>query len=135
MAQLTEKQEAFAVTYVQTGNAAEAYRAAYDVASEARDSWIYVEACQLLEHPKVGPRIKELQARAKKAGQYTVQTAATELEQARALAHKEGQASAAVSAVLAKLKLYGMDKPAKTVLVGEDGGPAKIEIVSGVPRD
>ena len=41
---LTPKQEAFARGYFETGNAAEAYRRAYDADENARDNWIYVEA-------------------------------------------------------------------------------------------
>lgn len=126
---LTEKQEAFAVAFVQTANAAEAYRRAYDVEESSKDSWIYVEALQLLEHPKIAPRIKELQERAKSRGQFTVNKAAEELEEARQLAHREGQAGAAVSAVQAKIKLFGMDHPTKlqAELTGKDRGPIKTE--------
>ncbi|MEL8055708.1 MAG: terminase small subunit [Pseudomonadota bacterium] len=121
--QLTPKQEAFAVFYVQLGNAAEAYRRAFEKDPDARDSWIYVEAYQLLEHPKVAPRIKQLQEAAKKAGQYTVEKAAEELEDARQLAHQEGQAGPAVSAVNAKIKLYGIDKPSRVEVSGPNGAP------------
>lgn len=112
---LTEKQEAFAVAYVQTANAAEAYRQAYDVELNARDSWIYVEALQLLEHPKIAPRIKELQERAKERSEYTVLKALEELESARTMAESEKQPSAAVSAVNSKVKLLGLERPAKTI--------------------
>lgn len=67
---LTDKQDAFALAYVETGNAAEAYRRAYDVAESARDGWLYVEACQLLDNPKVALRIKELQAQAQRLSIY-----------------------------------------------------------------
>ena len=118
---LTEKQETFALVYVQTANAAEAYRQAYDVAPDARDGWVYVEACQLLEHPKVGPRIKELQEKAKERSQYTVIEALSELEQARLLAHSEAQAGAAVSAINGKVKLLGLDKPQRHEHTSPDG--------------
>lgn len=112
---LTEKQEAFAVAYVTTANAAESYRQAYDVDPNARDEWIYVEAFQLLDHPKISPRIVELQEAAKRASAYTVIQAMEEYENARTLAHSEGQAGAAVSAVSAKVKLLGLEKPAQTI--------------------
>lgn len=118
---LTDKQEAFAVGVVRTANAAEAYRQAYDVPADAKDAWIYVEACQLLDHPKVGPRIDELQAKARERGQFTITQAANEYEDARVLAMGEAQPSAAVSAITAKVKLFGMDKPAKVQQVDKDG--------------
>ena len=123
MTGLTPKQEAFAVAFVETGNAAEAYRRAYDVEASARDEWIYVEAIQIRDHPKVAPRISELQERAKAVGQYTINEAANELEEARQLALKEAQAGAAVSAVNSKVKLFGLDKPTKFQEVDGDGKP------------
>lgn len=125
--QLTQKQETFAVVYVQTANATEAYRQAYDVAPDARDSWVYVEAAQLLDHPKIAPRIKELQEQAKKRGQFTVNKAFEELEEARALAHGEGQAGAAVSAVNSKIKLAGFEKPQKVASTDPEGNPIEID--------
>lgn len=128
---LTPKQEAFALAYFETRNGGEAYRRAYDVAESARtDNWVYVEAWQLLQNPKVAQRIAELEAEAKKLAIYTRQTAMDELEQARNLAHQEGQAGAAVSAVNSKIKLFGMDRPKQVRLAGPDGGPIQTEDVS-----
>lgn len=118
---LTEKQETFAIVYVQTANATEAYRQAYDVAEDARDSWIYVEAAQLLDHPKIGPRIKELQDKAKERSEFTVFKALDELDAARVLAMREAQAAAAVSAINGKIKLLGMDKPNRVQHTSPDG--------------
>jgi phage terminase small subunit len=58
---LTLKQEAFCLAYIETGNASEAYRRAYH-ASQMSAAAIDVEACRLLGHPKIAPRIAELQA-------------------------------------------------------------------------
>ena len=127
VAVLTEKQEAFALAYVETGNATEAYRRAYDVAEDARDSWIYVEAAQLLDHPKIAPRIEELQALATRLAGYTLRDAASEYEKARELAMAEKNASAAVSAINGKVKLFGLDKPQVIQHTGKDGGPVQIE--------
>lgn len=127
---LTDKQERFAVAYVQTANAAEAYRMAYDVAPDSRDEWLYVEACQLLDHPKISPRIKELQEQAKERSQYTVMQALDEYEQARNLATTEKNPSAAVSAITGKVKLLGMDKPRRVEVTGKNGEAIKTEDVS-----
>lgn len=132
---LTEKQEAFAVAYVQTANAAEAYRQAYDVAENARDEWIYVEALQLLEHPKIGPRIEELHRRAKERSEFTVMKALEELEEARALAIREKQTGPAISATNSKVKLLGLEAPTKSRLevTGKNGGPIQTKELS--PRE
>lgn len=123
---LTPKQEAFARGFFEKGNAAEAYRQSYDVSENSRDSWLYVEACQLLDNPKVALRIKELRAQAEKLSIYTRQNALEELEKARALAHKEGQSGGAVSAVSAKIKLLGFDRPDRLEVSGPNGEPLRI---------
>lgn len=122
---LTPKQEAFALAFFETGNAAEAYRRAYDVAENAKDHWLYVEASQLLDHPEVALRLKDLQAQAERLSIYTRQKAMDELEQARNEAMKLGNPSAAVSAINSKVKLYGLDAPTqvKTEVTGKDGAP------------
>ena len=124
---LTGKQEAFSLAFIETGNAAEAYRRAYDVAPDANDSWIYVEACQLLDHPKIAIRIAELNAQAASLSIYTRNAALEELEEARILAHKEGQAGAAVSSVSAKMKLFGLERAKKLEVTGKNGGPVEVE--------
>lgn len=129
---ITIKQDAFALAYMETSNAAEAYRRAYDVAPDAMDSWIYVEACQLLDNPKVSLRIKELQDQAAKMSLFTVSQAYKEYEAARVLAHKEAMPAAAISAVTGKVKLFGLEPPARARLehVGKNGGPIRTEEVS-----
>ncbi|QDP60542.1 MAG: putative terminase small subunit [Prokaryotic dsDNA virus sp.] len=114
MTDLTQKQEAFALAYVETGNAAEAYRRAYDVAPDARDSWIYVEACQLLDHPKVSQRVEAAQAEAARLSMFTIKAAFDEYEEARQLAIKASNPSAAVSAVTGKVKLFGLEAPTRS---------------------
>lgn len=129
--ELTEKQEAFTLVYFETGNAAEAYRQAYDVSENAKDNWIYVEASQLLDNPKVSLRLKVLQEQAAALSFYTVQKAAEEYEAARELAMKEKNPSGAVSAISGKVKLFGMERPAKWrhEHTGKDGAPIQTEEV------
>jgi phage terminase small subunit len=131
-APLTEKQEAFVRAYFETGNAAEAYRQAYDVSENARDNWIYVEACQLLDRPKVALRLKVLRDQADRLSIYTRETAIKELEQARlaAMTADTPQVGAAVSAITAKAKLLGLDKPMKHELTGLNGGSIPVEVKS-----
>ncbi len=99
---LTPKQEAFALAYFETSNAAEAYRRAYDVSENAKDQWIYVEASQLLDHPNVALRLSELEEQAQKLCMFTRQKALEEYEEARQVARKSGSAAAMVSATTGK---------------------------------
>lgn len=118
---LTQKQEAFALAYFETGSGAEAYRRAYDVAEAARDEWIYVEASLLLDRPKVAQRVKQLSEQAAKLAIYTRHKAMEELEEARQEAKKNAQAAAMVGATSAKIKLLGLDKPGRLELTSPDG--------------
>lgn len=129
MVDLTANQEAFALAYVETGNAAEAYRRAYDRPENARDNWIYVEASQLLDHPKVSLRIQALQEEAARLSLFTVKAAFDEYEDARQLAKNEKNPSAVVSAINGKVKLFGLEAPsrAKHEHTGKDGSPIKTE--------
>ena len=56
---LTAKQESFVVAYVETGNASEAYRRAYDT-GRMRPATINRNAHALVRHSKVAARIQEL---------------------------------------------------------------------------
>lgn len=127
---ITPKQEAFALAYFETGNAAEAYRRAYDVSENTKDQWLYVEASQLLDNPKVALRLSDLQEQAEKLSMFTRIRALEEYEQARLLALSEKNASAAVGATAGKVKLFGLDAPAKVKAehTGKDGGPIKAEV-------
>lgn len=133
---LTVKQEAFSRAYFELGNAAEAYRIAYDTDENSRDGWIYVEACQLLDNPKIAARIKGLQKEAKDLSIFTVSQAYDELESARKLAMQEKNPSAAVGAVDKKMKLFGLEQPArKRIEHTSPDGSMSHEAPSGVTGD
>lgn len=128
---LTPKQEAFARAFFECGNALEAYRMSYDVDPKARDQWIYVEAAQLLDHPKITLKLDELRKRADKAAIYNRTMALGEYEEARKLAIKTGQVGAAVSAVTGKARLFGLDAPKRIAIGGDkDAPPIKTEDIS-----
>lgn len=131
MADLTEKQEAFALAYFETGNAAEAYRRAYDVSENARDNWLYVEASQLLDNPKVAQRLEALRKQAQDLAIYTVLQASEEYETARKLAEEEKNPSSMVAAITGKVKLFGLEAPKRTSheITGKDGKPIQTEEV------
>lgn len=104
---LTPKQEAFALKYVECGNASEAYRHAYNAENTKQDV-IWVKASQTLANGKVSVRIMELQAEARERTQVTIESITRELDEDRKLARENDQAAAAVSAVMSKAKLHGL---------------------------
>ncbi|API58086.1 terminase small subunit [Tardibacter chloracetimidivorans] len=106
---LTPKQEAFCLAYVETGNASEAYRRAYD-ASKSKPSTINVRASELLADSKIAGRVDELRAAQVERLGITVDDLIAELDEARlaALGAPKPQSAAAVSATLGKAKLLGL---------------------------
>ena len=129
---LTPKQEAFAMAYVEYGNASKAYKAAYDVNENTNNNSISVEASKLKNNPKITLRIEELQELAQERHSITIDSLTKELEQARKTAQEAGQSSAMVAATMGKAKLHGLltdkaeitspdesIKPRTIILVGE----------------
>lgn len=107
MSKLTVKQEKFAQKYIELGNASEAYRQSYD-AENMKTEVIHVKACELLKSGNVAVRVLELKDIHAKAHAVTVESLVKELEEARAMALEEKQASPAVSATMGKAKLHGL---------------------------
>ena len=124
---LTPKREAFCLAYIETRNQSEAYRRAFN-ASNMKPESINVNASKLMSDAKVAQRVAELQAEAVERALVSVQSITAELEEARALAHRLGQPSAAVSASMGKAKLHGLLTD-KTELTGKDGGAIQLEQV------
>ena len=108
MAELTQKQENFCLAYVETGNASEAYRRAYD-ASNMSQGVINNKASLLLAKGDIRVRLEQLQNQAQQRHQLTVDDLLAELEDARQLAAggERPQCTAMVSATLGKAKLLG----------------------------
>lgn len=106
---LTPKQEAFALAYVETGNASEAYRRAYEAGAMKAEA-VHVKASELLSNGKVSVRVKELQAKAVERHEVTVDDILRELEEARtyAMTGERPQASAMVAATMGKAKVMGL---------------------------
>ncbi len=71
---LTQKQEAFCLAYLETGNASEAYRRSYN-AERMSPPTIWRKACELMSNGKVKARIAELTAKATTAAVMTRQEA------------------------------------------------------------
>ena len=104
---LTPKQEAFALSYVETGNASEAYRRSYD-AENTKPEVVWVKASELLSHGKVSVRIAELQMAAQERTLVTVASITEELEAARKKADELDIPAAMTGAIMGKAKVNGL---------------------------
>ena len=104
---LTPKQERFCQVYIETGNASEAYRQAYNTEKMKPES-VNSKGYQLLQQVQITARLDELRAEHKKRHEITVDTLVAELEEARKLAFETDKAAAAVSATMGKAKLLGL---------------------------
>lgn len=104
---LTPKQEKFCQVYIETGNASEAYRQAYNTEKMKPES-VNSKGYQLLQQVQITARLDELRAEHKKRHEITVDTLVAELEEARKLAFETDKAAAAVSATMGKAKLLGL---------------------------
>lgn len=71
---LTQKQEAFCIAYLKTGNASEAYRQSYS-AEKMKPETVNRTAKELLDNPKITARLAELNAAAVSAAVMTRQEA------------------------------------------------------------
>ena len=105
---LTDKQEKFAQCIAKGFNQSDAYREAYSVENMSDDA-IYVEACRVMNNPKVSLRVKELKDRnLEKNYDRDVRYYLEKLEEIRQKAVAEGQYSAAVSAIKEDAKISGV---------------------------
>jgi phage terminase small subunit len=109
---LTIKQEKFCMVYIETSNASEAYRQAYNCENMKENS-INVNASKLLADAKITLRLEELRKEHAERHNLTINDLIRELEEARKAALSalpSPQSSAAVAATMGKAKLLGLDK-------------------------
>ncbi|HHF3475750.1 TPA: terminase small subunit [Haemophilus influenzae] len=109
MNELTVKQSDFCLFYIETGNASEAYRRAYD-AENMKPETVNRRAFDLMENSKIKARIEALQAEHRKEHNITVSDILNKLEDIYSEAMKKGNLSSAVSAVMGQAKVLGFDK-------------------------
>lgn len=109
MVKLTPKQENFCLAYLETGNASEAYRRAYDASGMSSVS-VNRKAKELVDNVKIAARLDELREPILKRHAITVDDLLAELEEARRLALETEAPAPAVSATMGKAKLLGLDK-------------------------
>ena len=105
----TQKKEDFCLAFLETGNASEAYRSAYD-AENMKPETIAKRASELMSDGYVTGRLAELRAPIIAKAQLTVEDLLRELEEARQLAISTEAPAPAVSATMGKAKLLGLDK-------------------------
>ena len=105
---LTPKQEEFARVYVETSNASEAYRQAYDVGEKTKPETVWRKACDVLANGKVGAKVAELQSLAQERTLVTVASITAELEAARFLADSLRNPAAMTGAIMGKAKVNGL---------------------------
>lgn len=70
-----------------------------------------VESSKLLKKPEIRNRRRQLLEDLAETLIVTKESLYQEYEQARALAHEQGQAAAAINAIAAKSRLFGLDAP------------------------
>ena len=102
----TPKELQFAMAYVESGNAGEAYRVAYD--TSGIDATARRNAFTVLHRPRVTGEVERLQAEHCERHKVTVDRLTEELEAARQLAFQNKSASAAVAATMGKARLHGL---------------------------
>ena len=110
---MTPKQEAFARAYVETGNASEAYRRAYN-AENMNENVIRVKACELLKSGNVAVMVQQLKEKHQKRHDITVEKltemALAAFKEAQRIAPTSGQMQTASMVKAAEFlgKLHGL---------------------------
>jgi phage terminase small subunit len=104
---LTQKQERFAQVYVETGNASEAYRQAYNVTTQS-DGTINRNAWNLLHRSKIERRVNEIRAEHAKRHEINVDSLTERYYEVMALAQAKGDTSTMKAALDSLAKLHGV---------------------------
>jgi phage terminase small subunit len=120
---LTQKQEAFCLAYIETGNASEAYRRCYS-AGRMKPESVNREAKSLLDNPKITARLDELRGPVVDAAKVTLEGHLKRLSELSKAAEGEGKYAAAVTAEIARGKVAGLYVE-KTEVSGPNGGPVQ----------
>jgi phage terminase small subunit len=127
---LTPKQEAFCLAYIETSNASEAYRQAYDC-QRMKPETVSRNAKALLDNNKIATRLAEIRQPVLERAQITLETHLNDLKHLRDVSAKEGKYGAAVQAEIARGKASGLYID-RAEVTGKDGGP--IQHAAPVPE-
>lgn len=118
---LTVKQETFCLSYIETGNASEAYRIAYD-AENMKSETVNRSAKQLMDNDKIAARIAEIQKPIRERAEITLESHLERLKHLSNMAETAEQYSAAIKAEESRGKASGLYVDKKE-LTGKDGAP------------
>jgi len=122
---VTPKQEAFCLAYVETGNASEAYRRAYD-AARMKPGTVNRKAKELLDNGKITARVDELRSELIKLNLWTrEQSVRTLLD----VINNPDKAADVIAAVKELNAMHGFNAPDKLEVSGPGGGPIPTRIV------
>lgn len=121
---LTQKQEAFACAVASGMNQSDAYRSAFDVGENTKDSTVNVNASKLMSDAKIAQRVKELREPVARRIRITLESHLDDLLDLRKAATEAAQFSAAISAEIARAKAAGIQVD-KMQITGPDGGPVQ----------
>lgn len=103
---LMPKQESFCLKYLETGNASEAYRFAYD-ASRMKPTTVNRTAKELLDNPKIAARLAELRKPVIEKAQMTLEQHLDDLKRLRDSAWASEKYGPAIQAEIARGKASG----------------------------
>ncbi|HHW7545269.1 TPA: terminase small subunit [Mannheimia haemolytica] len=134
MTELTPKQETFCLAYIETGNASEAYRQAYET-EEMKSETVHRKAKELMDNGKITARIEELKAEHAERHKLTVDDLLKELEEARILAREKENPNAMTQATMGKAKLLGLDKQVIDHTSSDDSLKPQIQLTEGEFRE
>lgn len=134
MTELTPKQEAFCFAYIETGNASEAYRQAYET-EDMKSETVHRKAKELMDNGKITARIEELKAEHAERHKLTVDDLLAELEEARLLAKEKENPNAMTQATMGKAKLLGLDKQVIDHTSSDDSLKPQIHLTEGEFRE
>ncbi|MGA9046321.1 terminase small subunit [Sulfuricurvum sp.] len=109
MEKLTLKQERFVSSYLETGNASEAYRVSYEVQNMKPES-INRKATELMQNGNITARIGELRNELVKSGIWSREDSVKKLKEALSIADK---ATDIVSVVKELNAMHGYNAPQK----------------------
>ena len=104
---LTQKQENFCLAYIETGNASEAYRKAYN-ADGMKPETVNRKAKELLDNGKITARLEELRKPVAESARITLEQHLSTLEELRELAKQYGKYGPAIQAEIARGKAAGL---------------------------
>jgi len=105
---LTSKQEGFCYSYIETGNASEAYRRNYNAGNMSTET-IKVKASQMLRKDNIRITLKELRAEHKERHLVDADRLTAELYEARADAQKDRQHASVIKALMGIARIHGLD--------------------------